>query len=108
MGWGFVGSLPEVPYRSMQALSVRLGNVLDSLSAVRTVYQAAMELGRPLEVTHPEIRRHEVSLQQAVWSLLAAGGLQGITGTLLVDWGEPARVPDLAREVLRFAGVRRT
>lgn len=108
LGWGLMGSLREVPYRSMQALYIRLGNVLDSLSAVRTVYQAAMELGRLLEVTHPEIRRHEVSLEQAVSSLLVAGGLQGITGTLVVDWGGPIRVADLAREVLRSAGVRRT
>lgn len=107
LGWGLVGSLREVPKRSIAAVSVRLGNVLDSLSAVRSVYQAAVELGRPLEVTHPEIRRHEVSLQHAVSSLLAAGGLQGITGTLVVDWGEPIRVADLAREVLRSAGVRR-
>ena len=105
LGWGFTGSLQEVPERSVAAVSVRLGNVIDSLSALRTVYQAAVELGHPLEVTHPQIRRHEVSPQQAVSSPLTAGGLQGIRGTLVVDMGEPVRLTDLAREVLRSAGA---
>ena len=85
-----------------QMKSVRLGNVLGSRGSVAPLFQQQIARGGPVTVTHPDATRYFVTLREAVDLILATGNLEG--AVFVADFGEPVKIIDLARGMIRKAG----
>jgi FlaA1/EpsC-like NDP-sugar epimerase len=85
-------------------VAVRFGNVLGSAGSVLPVFERQLERGEALTVTHPEMARYFMTTQEAGWLILDASAI-GTPGDLFVlDMGEPVRIIDMARDLVRLAG----
>jgi FlaA1/EpsC-like NDP-sugar epimerase len=85
-------------------VSVRFGNVLGSNGSVVPIFQEQLEKSEPLSITHPDMTRYFMTIPEASWLILDAAAL-GTSGDLFVlDMGDPVRIVDLARDLVRLAG----
>lgn len=110
-----MGACKQMAERYVQAKSVgsdtrfvtvRFGNVLDSAGSVIPIFRQQIARGGPVTVTHPEINRYFMMIPEAA-QLVIQAGCMGAGGEIFVlDMGEPVRIVDLARDMIRLSGLR--
>jgi FlaA1/EpsC-like NDP-sugar epimerase len=108
---GTTKRLAEIVCQGLQKASgtrfviVRFGNVLGSNGSVIPKFREQIASGGPITVTHPEITRYFMSIPEAA-QLVMQAGYMGKGGEIFVlDMGEPVKIVDLAKDLIRLSGL---
>ena len=84
-------------------MSARFGNVLGSRGSVLTTFRAQILAGGPVTVTHPDVTRYFMTVQEAVQLVIQAGAIGERGEVLVLDMGSPARIAEVARRLVEEA-----
>ena len=92
------------PAGAMRYVSVRFGNVLGSQGSVVPLFQEQLRTGQCITITHPDITRFFMTIPEAASLVLQADTVGEHGNVLVLDMGEPIRIVDLARTLIRLSG----
>ena len=85
---------------------VRFGNVLDSSGSVISIFNSQIASGGPITVTHSEVSRYFMTIPEAASLIIHAGSFSKGGEVFVLDMGEPIKIIDLARKIIRLSGLK--
>jgi FlaA1/EpsC-like NDP-sugar epimerase len=92
---------------STSLASVRFGNVLGSRGSLLHVIKQQLSSGRPITVTHPDVTRFFMTVEEAVGLVIEAAHMAEGAGTFVLDMGEPVRIVDIVERFALMLNARR-